>query len=184
MFGSPLDNMLAQYSQFRQAEPTGAPVTSPTPTSPPGGLGGSQLGSFFSAVNNVTAGGTSTGSSPFGKEIPDLSKATPEQLKYITDTLSNLTYSLPLGGYITAAEANNPNSAFVKGYYGKPMTGGDSGANRLAQSVYDIIGGLPTRPIGTPALNTLPGYTPTAGPSYNDKLGRPYGGPFTTPSWP
>lgn len=172
MFGNSLDNMLSQY---RQNPSSNAPVGTSTPATPP-------PTSFFSAASPINAGGISTGSSPFGALIPDLSKATPDQLKYITDTLSNLTYSVNAGGYLTSGEANDPSSAYVRGYYGQNI-GSDPNANRLASNVYDLIGSFPTRPVGTRALNALPGYTPSSGPSYNDKLGKPYGGPLTTPGW-
>ena len=189
MFGDALDNMLSQYGGGQQ------PMNNTPPLYGGGGRGGPQPigysgggapGSFFSAASPITAGAISTGSSPFGAPVPDISRLTQQQLSYIEKTLSGLVYSAPLGGYITRAEANDPNSAYVKGYYGKPMTGGDAGANRLAQSVYGLIGNLPTRPIGTPALNSLPGYSPTPGTPFNQRLGSsgPYGGPWSFPGWP
>ncbi len=192
-----LDSMLSQYNQYRQNTPYSPASVPSTPNrfydvgsggfSGRGGVGfdnSQNPNSFFSAVQppptNVTAGATSTGTSPFGQGVPNLS---PEDAARVSKLLSGLVYSPPLGGYITAAEANDPNSAFVKDYYGRPMTGGDAGANRLAREAYGIVGAAPTRPIGTRALNQLPGYSPSAGPSYNEKLGGPYFGPFTFPGY-
>ncbi len=173
---SPLDLMLSQYSgrpSYGSSAP--APVTSAP-------------NSFFSAVpappDNVGAGGFSRGYSPFGQLVPNLS---PAQAAEINSALSDVTYSAPLGGYITRAEANDPSSAYVRGYYGKPMTGGDPNANRIAAQAFDIMGSAPTRVLGTTALNQLPGYTPSAGPSFNQTLSpygnASYGGPFAFPGW-
>lgn len=171
MFGNALDSMISQSGQNR-----GSASNAPTPTSPP-------PTSFFSAASPITAGGVSRGASPFGTLTPDLSKATPEQLKFIVDSLSNLTYSVPLGGYITRDQANDSNSAFNRGYYNKTVLP-PSGAQNAAKSVFDLIGSFPTRPIGTQALNALPGYSPRSGPSFNTQLGGSYGGPWATQGWP
>lgn len=178
MFGNPLDNMLSQYGQ-RSNDPVSSLTAAPTPTtSPTGGPG-----SFFSAASNVTAGGSSIGSSPFGQGIPDISKLTSQQLDYITKTLSGFTYSVPLGGYIPRDQANDANSVYNKGYYNMKVA---LPSQRPIQDAYNMIGNLPTRPLGTPALNSFPGYSPTPGPSYNDRLGAagPYGGPWSFPGWP
>lgn len=169
MSGSPLDTMISQAGQNRNSSPTNAPAAS-TPTS------------FFSAASPITSGASSRGASPFGALIPDLSKATPEQLSFISKTLSNLTYSAPRGGYLTTNEANDSNSVFNRGYYNYSV-GSDANADRLASNVYDLVGSFPTRPVGTQALNSLPGYTPSQGQSYNDRLGKSYGGPFAFPNF-
>lgn len=195
MFGSPLDNMLAQYSQYRRAEPTGAPSVAPTPTTPTrffdqgggqgfgGGGGSSQPGSFFSAANNVTAGGTSTGTSPFGQGIPNLSAADPATLARLLKGMQGLIYTG--SGYIHGDHPAGPGTNYGPYYIGQPPKS-DPTANRAAAAYYDYIGSLPTKPIGTPALNSLPGYSPTPGPSWNTKLGGagPYGGPYSFPGWP
>src|SRR6267154_1201156 len=158
MFGNALDNMLSQ-SSYRYGANT--PANAPAPTTSPGRflsdipsqsspLTGNPQGqgsptSFFSAASPINSGGISTGSSPFGTLIPDLSKATPEQLKFITDTLSNIQYSVPLGGYVSRDQANDPNSAFNRGYYNMTVRP-PSGPQNEARSVYDLIGSFPTRP--------------------------------------
>lgn len=183
MFGNALDNMLSQYHA-----PANTPVSSPAPTAPgrffdnsssPASPVGGSPNSFFNAVN---AGGISTGASPFGALIPDLSKATPEQLKYITDTLSHLTYDVAAGGYIDNSK-NYGNTVFgPRGYYNRAVALPDE-PQLDASNVYNLIGGLPTKPIGTPALNALPGYNPIPRPSLNDTSGHPYSGPFNFPNW-
>jgi hypothetical protein len=192
MFGNALDNMLSQYSQNRGGQPASSPVSSPTPTrfydtssqSPAlfGGGGGSNPNSFFNAASNVTAGANSTGSSPFGALVPDLRNATPDQLKYITDTLSHLTYDVGAGGYLDS-RANYGNTNFDKGgYFGRTVNLPNQ-PQLDASNVYSLIGSLPTKPRGTPALNALPGYVPSQGPSYNTQLGGPYSGPLAFPNW-
>lgn len=209
MLGNALDNMLSQY---RGGSPANPPANSPTPgapgrffdisnqpqaspfggrfgdvqtqSSPLGGFSGAagSPNSFFSAASPITAGANSTGASPFGNLIPDLSKATPEQLKYITDTLSHLTYNLGAGGYIDN-RANYKNTTFgPRGYYNRSVALPDQ-PQLDASNVFNMIGGLPTKPIGTPALNALPGYNPSPGAPLNDRLGHPYGGPWQFPNW-
>lgn len=171
MFGNPLDTMLSQFGQNR----SNAPAGSPTPTSPLGG-------SFFSAASPITAGASSIGASPFGALIPDLSRATPEQRSFISDTLSHLTYDLPAGGYIDNTK-NYGNTVFGPGGYYNREVRLPSEPQRQASDVYNLIGGLPTRPLGTQALNQLPGYNPSSGPSFNTQFGRPYSGPFAFPNF-
>ncbi len=141
-----------------------------------GGGGGSQpysAPSFGGGGTNPTA--SSRGTSPLSAPIPDLRYADPNTLKQLD--ISNLIYSPQRGGYITAAdEARNPSGM----YYNRQIQGSDSG-NRAASAYYNYIGGLPTQPIGTPALRQLYGMTgqsPTPGPSYNSILGSPYKGPY------
>lgn len=184
---SALDSMLSQYNQYRQNAPYSPATVPSTPNrfydvgggefNRGGGVGfgGSQSpNSFFSAVNppsNVTAAATSTGTSPFGIGVPNL---TPDELSKVTEGLSRLTYDLAGGGY-----------KFTDVNYigGMDFPGSDSRANQLAKSIYGIIGAAPTKPLGTRALNALPGYSPSAGPSYNEKLGQSYFGPFTFPGY-
>lgn len=143
-------------------------------------------------TTDVSASGTALGSSPFGSmRIPDFSSATPQQIREITEGLGNLTYSIPLGGYITRAESNDPTSAYVRGYYGHPMIGGDPSANALARRIYSMIGDFPTTAGGTGALNALYQQQGIARPqheSLNEILRgqgyyRGYGGPWEYPGY-
>jgi hypothetical protein len=136
-----------------------APVATPPPTS-----------------GNVTA--TSVGSgSPFGR-IPSLS---PAQQALVGSLLSGLTYSVPAGGYLTSAEAQNANSYYNKFGAGG---GGDPAANALALRAYGIVGNAPTIPGMTAALSNLysaGGASPQLGPSYNQILTNAGQGPYQTP---
>jgi len=112
----------------------------------------------------VSSGGASPfGYSPVGGDPNILGK------------LADLVYSVPAGGYITSAEANNSNSAQSKYNLQDPM------ANQLAKSIYDYIGGLPTQANTTSALAKLyaqTGQKPSTGPSYEERLGHPWEGPW------
>ncbi len=122
---------------------------------------------------NVTAG--SKGTSPLSTPIPDLRYADPNTLKQLD--ISNLIYSPQRGGYITAADEARNSSGM---YYNRQIQGGASG-NQTAAAYYNYIGGLPTQPVGTPALRQLynaTGTSPAAGPSFNSILGSPYKGPY------
>lgn len=136
--------------------------------------GGSPTGAspaFGSQNTNVTA--SSFGTSPLGAGVPDLSYADPRTLGRLD--ISNLIYSSSAGGYLTRADAENANSYYNKFGAGG---GGDPTANQRAASYYGYIGSLPTRPIGTPALNQLysfGGTRPAPGPSYNTTLGNLFG---------
>lgn len=159
-----------------------------------GGPQGSTAGITFTGSNfgreGVGAGGSpASGSlntnpvaisrginSPFGTPIPDLSKANPATLGRLN--IGNLIYSANAGGYLTRAEAENANSWYNKFGQG---TGGDPGANRAAAAYYGYIGSLPTRPIGTPALNMFYGAFgggAPSGPSFNSILGNQWQGPY------
>ncbi len=179
--GGPLNSMLSQYDSPVATTPStpGRPGLDAGPASFFAAAGGGEVG--FGGPGNISAGAFSKGSSPFSQGVPNLSS---EQIAQIKKLLGGSVYSAPLGGYITAAEANDPNSAYVKGYYGQPMTGGDPAANAAARRAYSIVGSAPTRPIGTSALNSLTGYSPAAGPSYNETLGQSYFGPFSFPGYP
>lgn len=125
---------------------------------------------------NINPVASSYGVSPLSAPIPNLSSANPSTLGRLD--ISNLIYSAGAGGYLTAAEANNSNS-----YYNKFGSGGggDPTANRQAAAYYNYIGGLPTQPLGTPALNQLYGLTgqsPAQGPSYNSILSNASQGSF------
>lgn len=180
-----LDSMLSQYRSNAPSPVASMPNTMPTAPKAPSV---EAPNSFFSGVPSppdiVGAGATSRGMSPFGMQtIPDLSNATPQQRRLIAE-LGNVTYSLPLGGYIYTSTANDPTSAYVRGYFGRPMTGGQFGANQLAKRIYDLIGSFPTRAVGTSALNQLTGGMPATGPSLNSRSpGGSYAGPFQFPGW-
>ncbi len=120
---------------------------------------------------NVTAG--SKGVSPLSSPVPDFRYADPNTLKQLD--ISNLIYDPNAGGYRHADYPSGPlgggHNEFYKGE--SHMTGVDANANRAASAYYNYIGGLPTMPRGTPALNQLYGMTgqsPTPGPSYNSIL--------------
>lgn len=177
----------------RQAATPSAPTaaapatTSVGSTSPLGSV--ANFGGGTESLGNPRA--ISTGGSGFGFQ-PDLSGASPEQLKRFTDTLSHLVYSVPAGGYITQDEAQNANSWYNK--FGT-NSGGNPGANKAAHDIYGEIGGFPTKAIGTPALTRLqsdnPGLPVSHGPSFNDRLGalpnNPFGptyeGPYAIPGY-
>lgn len=138
------------------------------------------------APSNVTARASSTGGGGFGFS-PDFSGMSPQQLQQMMEGLSNLTYSVPLGGYIFGSDAT-PESAYVRGYYGQPMTGGNPAANRAAGELYGEIGNLPTINRGSPALMEYQqgrGISPTRGPSMSSRMGAlgPYQGPWTYPGY-
>ncbi len=166
------------------------PGGTPTYTGAPGGFptGGTtypygyQPPSTPSGTNpniNVTAG--SKGVSPLSNPVPDLRYADPNTLKQLD--ISNLIYNPSAGGYIHADYPSGPLGGGHNEYYKgeSHMTGVDANANRAASAYYNYIGGLPTQPIGTPALRQLYGMTgqsPSPGPSYNSILGSPYKGPY------
>jgi hypothetical protein len=100
-------------------------------------------------------------------------------------------YSIPDGGYITSQEANDPNSAYVKGYYGKTMQGGDAGANKIAHDVYSELGDQPMIEGQSPALaqlNAANGVAPKSAPTMNQRseagFGNPWKGPWDFPWGP
>jgi hypothetical protein len=152
---------------------------------------------YAAGTQNVGATAGSFGSnSPFGSPVPDLSQANPETLGRLN--INNLVYSVSAGGYLTQPEASNANSWYNKFGAG---SGGDPSANAQASAFYNYIGSLPTRAVGTPALNQFYsqfGGQPASGPSYNSRLsdtfnnaspymqnqfqqagfGRTYGGPW------
>ncbi len=179
----PLDSMLSQYTQYRQGQSpvTNVPTTPSTPGRPGFDISGPQSffaaagpsgGGFGSGPGDISAGGFSKGSSPFGQGVPNL---TPYELSKVVSGLSHLTYDLEAGGY---RFRDAPYTGNLGAWHGS-----DPRANALAKSIYGIVGSAPTRPIGTTALNSLPGYSPTPGPSYNEKLGQSYFGPFTFPGY-
>lgn len=137
---------------------------------------GANLGPTVGA-GSISAGAGSTGFNyPFGLPTPDLRYADQGTLNRLN--ISNLIYSPTAGGYLTQGEANNANSYYNKFGAGQ---GGDPQANKMASAYYNYIGSLPTRPIGTPALNQFyaqfgGGYG--SGPSYNSILGGSYQGPY------
>lgn len=137
----------------------GASVTQPLGNNPGSNI---NIGASSSGVNNVTA-----------RPIPDLSYADPNTLQRLN--ISDLIYNADARGY----QFRGGNySGFGSGY------GGDPTANRDAQRYYNYIGSLPTRPIGTSALNQFYssfGGGPTPGPSYNSFLQSTFGNanPFT-----
>lgn len=140
--------LYGQYgNQYGYSGGYATPANATTPTQPIGGTG------------NITA--TSTGTSPLSFGVPNLAYADPATLGRLD--ISSLIYSPAAGGYLTKADQTS----------GFRPQGGDPAANRLASSFYGYVGSLPTRPIGTPALNqlyTATGRQPTPGPSYNQQL--------------
>jgi len=114
------------------------------------------------AVSTGTA--SPFGSSPFGADPKILGK------------LNDLVYSVPAGGYITAAEANNANSAQTKYNLQDPA------ANQIAKSVFEYLGSLPTVANTSAALsrfNAATGAQPSILPSIQSKQGgTPWAGPW------
>ncbi len=142
---------------------------------PTSGSGGFSTGS--SPINgsiNATAGSRSV--NPFGGiGIPDLSKADPGTLSRLQGGMEGLIYNPAGGGYKFDQYRSTPGTQVLSPYYKGNYAdiGSDPNANRAASAYYNYIGGLPTRPLGTPALNQLYGMTgqsPTPGPSYNSIL--------------
>jgi hypothetical protein len=137
----------------------------------PGGGGGapeSPVGAVanFSGTVNANSGG---GPSPFGS-APDIT-GNPALAKQLTDFYANNTYSFAAGGWIPNAQAQNANSYQSKFGAGQ---GGDAGSNAAAARLFGQVGDLPTRNIGTSALqafNAGHGITPAARPSINSTLG-------------
>lgn len=136
----------------------------------------------------VSGSASSVGGGGFGSS-PDFSALGPEGLAALQSGLSNLVYSVPLGGYIFKSD-QDPNSAYVKGYYGKPMTGGNPAANLAAKKLYGQIGSLPTIANVSPALKSYQqkhGVSSSQGPSYNQTLSGvgvgPYYGPWEFPGY-
>jgi hypothetical protein len=123
---------------------------------------------------------TSTSGAPFGYHAV----LTPEQQATLIKGLSNLTYSVPQGGYVF----NDPRHP--EGY-ARSLVGGDPAANRAAAALYGTVGAAPTAPNITGALQNLyarTGQSPTLGPSFNERLAGtglegPYLGPYTTPGY-
>lgn len=115
-------------------------------------------------VANSSGSGSPFGFSPVGGDPNILGK------------LSDLVYSVPAGGYITADEAHNANSAQIKYNLQDPQ------ANALAKSIYAYIGTLPTQANTTAALASLyqqGGAKPALGPSIQDRTGgQPWDGPW------
>jgi hypothetical protein len=124
---------------------------------------------YAGGTQNVGATAGSYGvNSPFGSPVPDLSQANPETLGRLN--INNLVYSVSVGGYLTQPEASNANSWYNKFGAG---SGGDPTANARAAAYYNYLGTLPTRPVGTPALNQFYsqfGGQPASGPSLNSTL--------------
>jgi hypothetical protein len=123
----------------------------------------------------VTATSVGAGS-PFGWQ-PIL---TPEQSAQLMRGLSQLTYSVPAGGYLFNTEAQNANSYYNKFGAGG---GGQPEANALARSLYGMVGNAPTQPGMTAALASLyqnTGLQPRQGPSLTSRMGAmgPYYGPW------
>jgi hypothetical protein len=124
-------------------------------------------------TGNVTATSVGAGS-PLGWQ-PVL---TPDQTAQLMRGLSQITYSVPAGGYLFNTEAQNANSFYNKFGAGG---GGQGEANALARSLYGMVGNAPTVPGMTAALQSLyqnTGLQPRQGPSLTSRLGTPYYGPF------
>lgn len=154
-------------------------TTMPTATAPSPLSNVASFDGSTSSLGNPRA--SSTGGGGFGFQ-PDLSSASPDQLKRFTDTLSNLTYSVSAGGYLFNDEAQNANSYYNKFGAGK---GGNPIANKQAHDLYGEIGGFPTKAVATPALTRLRESHPglgagAAGPSFNERLGDVGDNPFAS----
>lgn len=184
-----------QYNVFTQpGKPPVAPTASPLPgpmsdissggfpyTDRRGTFGTPPVPSVPPTPSDVGATGTSIGSSPMGNmRIPDLSSLSPEARAALVNKLESYTWSVPGGGYLTNAEAQNANS-----YYNK-FGGSDPLANEAVGKIYSFIGSFPTTSGATAALQGLrqSGGAPTTHyPPLNQILGKPYGGPFAFPGW-
>lgn len=136
---------------------------------------GTMINSGIKGAGTGAVGSTSTGVG-FGTVAPDLSKANSFDINQFTTGLSKLTYSAPGGGYLFSKDAGNANSFYNK------FGGSDPGANSLASQLYGWLGSLPTRTYGTAALEKFYNSgmsTPASGPSFNERLGKPWQGPFS-----
>jgi hypothetical protein len=133
-------------------------------------------------TSSVPGSGNVTASSVSGPALGFTPFLTPEQQATLTRGLSNLTYSLPAGGYVSRDEANNANSYYSKFGAGG---GGDPRANRAAGELFGVVGNAPTVPRITAALGSLyqrTGYQPALGPSFNERLaGTGFEGPYRGP---
>lgn len=200
---TPLDMMLSSYSQYRQAPSAPAATAAPTPTpvvSAPNApfQSDTRTNSFFSASGpgNVSAGAISTGfGTPGGlgwwNRVPDLSQASPQLKRALQSFTQNYIYSVPAGGYISAVDASNANSAAIKYNMQNPE------GNRLASSIYGQLGDLPTIPAiaarfggfgnsffgsGGGAFGSASPFQNLQGPSTNELLDRyGLGGPWQGP---
>lgn len=121
------------------------PTTSLSQTGSGLGFGFGQNETGGSPARGISA--SSFGTSPFGREVPDFSKADPAKLRELG--ISDLVYSIPAGGYITKSAASNANSYEIK--YGKTSPGADA----RAAAYYNYINSLPKVAQGTTALNQL-----------------------------
>lgn len=141
-----------------------------------GGFGSTGAFGGGSTINTNSSAFSRGVNYPFGTPVPDLSRADPATLNRLN--IDDLIYSVSAGGYLTRAEAENANSWYNKFGQG---SGGDPLANRQAARLYGYIGSLPTRAMGTPALNQFynqfGGSTPS-GPSFNSILGSQWQGPW------
>lgn len=126
-------------------------------------------------INSVA---NSTGGTGFGS-VPDFS-SNPKLQADLLKALGDYVYSVPAGGYISAADARNANSYYNKFGAGG---GGDPGANRVMEQLYGQVGNLPTRPVESSALAKLyqsgaATRAPATGPSFNQTLSEVMQGPL------
>lgn len=165
-------------SNVRRAVDMSAPASAGFSGGFTGGFAGSP-GSFGggSTINTNPSAFSRGVNYPFATPVPDLSRANPSTLGRLD--ISNLIYSPNAGGYLTRSEAENANSWYTKFGQG---SGGDPLANRSAARFYGYIGSLPTRAMGTPALNQyynqFGGGSAPGGPSFNSMLGSQWQGPY------
>lgn len=135
----------------------GPPAPAPTPTN------------TMAPINAV--GTASGGAGPFGFS------PTGPGLAGLLEQLSNYTYSVPVGGYLSSADALNANSYYNKFGAGG---GGNPAANQAVRGIYNQIGALPTTANTSPALaalNQSSGIQPKLGPSFNERLAELLAGP-------
>jgi len=150
---------------------------------------------------NVTATSVGAGS-PLG-----VTPVVPANMQgWVSDMLQGLVYSVPAGGYISGlnpwtgrppslADRADANSAYNKfgplnaNAWTQKYGVSDPAANQRAAELYGYLGTLPTRAVGTPALeklNAQQGLTGALGPSLNERMASAgltgkYGGPWETP---
>lgn len=130
----------------------------------------SQFNQNFGGGNLNVSAGSFGYNNVTGFPVPDFSSNIGLQ-NLVLQAQQKYIYSLPAGGYISQFDARNANSFYNKFGSG---SGGDPNANAYMARLYRAVGNLPTRPIGTPALNQFYqrfGGSPALGPSYNQILG-------------